>query len=303
MPDETDENDDGDRPTARPVDRRALETGRASLAIARFQAGQADLMLGGRFQDLMLIPPAHLGSTDVRADPAPGLFGLGIIGKDAFFADRAVRDALGRALDRAALARALNLQGWTTTTTPLPGKLDLPRDPTVPDWAAAPLADRLIAAQAAINAWKAAHGAPPVIRVALPAGAGATLLFVRLAADYGQLGLRLDRVGLDEEADLVLIDEVAGFDSALWYLARLDCAKGLACDENASTFLDQARSADNPVQQATMLGEAERLIVANAGYIPLGLPIRWSLVGRRLTGFAPSPRAVHPLNSLIRATN
>jgi peptide/nickel transport system substrate-binding protein len=77
----------------------------------------------------------------------------------------------------------------------------------------------------------------------------------------------------------------------------------MACDANASSYLDQARAADNPVAQSAMLSEAERLIVANAGYIALGVPIRWSLVSRRLAGFAPSPRAVHPLNSLLPVPN
>ncbi len=286
-----------------PIEQRMLEAGRAALAMTRFQDGQTDLVLGGRFQDLLLIPVTRLGATDVRADPAPGLFGLAVTGKSGFFADRAVRDALSRAVDRAQLARDLNLQGWTTATTPLPAQLDLPGQPSLPDWTNAPIEQRRAAARDTIARWSAGGGAPPLIRIALPAGAGATLLFYRLAADYGQLGLRIDRVGMDEPADLKLIDEIAGFDSALWYLARLDCDMDLACDETASSYLDSARTAENPVAQSTDLGEAERRIVVNAGYIPLGLPIRWSLVARRLTGYAPSPRGVHPLNRLFRATN
>jgi peptide/nickel transport system substrate-binding protein len=303
MPDTAGGEDDGDAHDVLPIERRTLEADKASLSMARFQDGQTDLVLGGRFQDLLLIPATRLGANDVRADPAPGLFGFAIVGSSPFFADRSVRDSLSRVVDRARLAAGLNLQGWATATTPLPGELDIGRTPSLPEWSTAPIADRVASARTVINAWKAGHGAPPMLRIALPAGAGATLLFYRLAADFGTLGLRVDRVGMDEPADLRLIDEVAGFDSALWYLARLDCASGIACDPSASTFLDQARTADNPVQQSAMLAEAERLIVANAGFIPLGVPIRWSLVSRRLTGFAPSPRAVHPLNSLLPATN
>jgi len=286
-----------------PIERRTLQTGRAAIAMARFQNGQSDLLLGGGFQDLLLIPATRLGANDVRADPTPGLFGLAIIGKSSFFADKSVRDALARAVDRAQLARDLNLQGWTTATTPVPAQLDLSGPPSVPDWSAAPVETRYAAARATIARWSAANGAPPILRVALPSGAGATLLFYRLAADFGRLGLRIDRVAMDEAADIKLIDEIAGFDSALWYLARLDCDMGLACDESASALLDRARTAENPDQQSADLVEAERLIVANAGYIPLGMPIRWSLVSRRLTGYAPSPRGVHPLNRLFKATN
>ncbi|MBO9576864.1 MAG: ABC transporter substrate-binding protein [Sphingobium sp.] len=290
-------------PDVQAHDRRTLEAARPALAIARFADGQADLVLGGRFQHLLLIPPARLGSTDVRADPAPGLFGLAIAPRRGFLADRGVRDALSRAIDRAQLARDLNLQGWTSTTAPLPAQLDMAAPPRSPDWADLATAERIAGARRAIDAWRAAHGAPPALRIALPAGAGATLLFHRLAVDYARLGLRVDRAGPSEDADLRIVDAVAGFDSALWYLAQLDCDADIACDPAASLQLDMARSAQTPEAQAQALSEAERLIVANAGYIPLGLPIRWSLVDRRLTGFAPSPRAVHPLNSLFRATN
>lgn len=286
-----------------PIERRVLQTGRPALAMARFQDGQSDLVLGGRFQDLPLIPATRLGATDVHADPAPGLFGFAIVGTSPFLADGNVRDALSRAIDRAQLAAALNLRGWTTAVTPVPAQLDLSRPPTAPEWAAASMEERVVAARGTINAWEASHGAPPILRIALPAGSGANLLFYRLAADFGALGLRIDRVGADAPADLRLIDEVAGFDSALWYLARLDCPMGLACDPRASSYLDQVRRAESPSQQSSMLTEAERLIVANTGYIPLGVPIRWSLVSRRLTGFAPSPRATHPLNSLLAPPN
>lgn len=286
-----------------PRERRILRTDRPALAIARFQNGQADLVLGGRFQDLPLIAAARLGSTEVRADPAPGLFGLTIVGTLPFLADQSVRTALSSAVDRSQLAAVLNLQGWVTATTPLPGQLDLSLPPTVPDWSSTSMSERLVTARRAINSWKASHGTPPMLRIALPTGSGATRLFYRLAADFGALGLRVDRVGPDETADLRLIDEVASFDSALWYLARLDCASDLICDASASSYLGQARTATDPVAQSAMLSEAERRIVANAGYIALGMPIRWSLVSRRLSGFTPSPRAVHPLNSLLPTPN
>jgi oligopeptide transport system substrate-binding protein len=285
------------------IDRRTLVTGRAALALARFPTGQTDLVLGGRFEHLPLIAAARLGGRDVRGDPAAGLFGLAIVGKGDFLADRSVRDALARAIDRAALARVLNLQGWTAATTPLPAALDMARPPTLPGWEADPMDRRIADARAAIDAWKAANGEAPAVRVALPAGAGATLLFFRLRGDFARIGVTLLQASAKQKPDLRLIDEVAPFDSALWYLAQLDCAGGIACNPDGSVYLDSARSAGSPVEQATFLGEAERAIVGHAGYIALGQPIRWSLVSSRLTGFAPSPRAVHPLNGLTAKPN
>jgi oligopeptide transport system substrate-binding protein len=296
-------SDGQDVPEINPAELRTLEAGRAAVALARYQIGRADLVLGLRFQDLLLIRSARLGSNDVRADPVPGLFGFALVGRSAFLSSREVRDALSRSIDRAALARDLNLQGWVTTTTPLPAALDIGRPPTLPDWSKRPIEERVAAARKTVEAWTAANGNPPVLRIALPAGAGSNLLFYRLASDLRRLGLRLDRVDSDDPADLRLIDAVAGFDSALWYLAQLDCASGLRCDPDAAVDLDDARNADSAIDQSIMLSEAERRIVAHAGYIPLGLPIRWSLVSRRLTGFAPSPRGFHPLNRLLAQPN
>lgn len=298
-----DESEDGTPPPSAVRDRRTLEAARAALAIARFQNGRADLVLGGRFQHLLLLPHARLGSTDVRADPAPGLFGLAIADRRGFLADHAVRSALARAIDRAQLARDLNLQGWTTSIAPLPAQLDMAQAPTLPEWATLAAEERIRTARHAVSAWRAAHGEPPVLRIALPQGAGATLLFHRLTEDYGRLGLRVTRVAQDAAAELRIVDAVAGFDSALWYLAQLDCDTGIACDPAASAQLDIARSAQDAAQQAAALSAAERLIVAHGGFIPLGLPIRWSLASSRLTAFMPSPRALHPLNSLLRTTN
>jgi peptide/nickel transport system substrate-binding protein len=287
----------------RAMDRRTIETGRAALALARFQIGSADLVLGGRFQDLLLLRGIRLGTNELHADPVRGLFGLAIVGKSRFLADRDVRDALSRAIDRDSFAGALNLQGWTAAITPLPGNLDLSRSPTSPDWRDTSLADRVSAARTAVDRWRGANGEPPILRIALPAGAGATLLFRQIAMDFSKLGVTVDRVAIDADADLRLIDSVAPFDSALWYLGRLDCDAGVVCDPDASAYLISARSAANATEQAAMLSEAERLIVAHAGYIPLGQPIRWSLVSRRLTGFQPSPRGIHPLNKLIGRPN
>ena len=286
-----------------PNDRRILETARPAVSLIRFQDGRTDMVLGGRFQHLLLLPQVRLGSTDVRVDPTPGLFGFAVTGKTPFLADRTVRDALSRAIDRAQFARDLNVQGWTVATAPLPAQLDMAAPPTGLGWASQSMPDRIAGARRTIDAWRASHGAPPMLRVALPAGAGASLLFHRLAGDFARLGLRVDRVGPTEDADLRLIDSVAGFDSALWYLAQLDCEAKIACDPDASAQLDAARRAETPEAQAQALSEAERLIVANAGFIPLGMPIRWALVSRRLDGFAPTPRAVHPLKSLIKAPN
>lgn len=286
-----------------PAETRALYVNRAALAIVRFKAGESDLVLGGRFQHLPLVSAAGLTINDLRVDPVVGLLGLGITGSSHFLDDVSVRDALSRVVDRAALAAMWGLPAWQTADYPLPAPLGLDRQPSAPAWTGRPMAERIASAREVIARWREKNGDPPMLRVALPDGAGASLLFIRLAQDFGQIGVRVDRVGINEPADLGLIDEVAPFDNALWYLSRLDCAAKLRCDPEASAVLGEARETEDPALQATRLAEAERLIVAHAGYIPLGQPIRWALVQRRLNGFQASPRGIHPLNRLIAVPN
>jgi len=96
---------------------------------------------------------------------------------------------------------------------------------------------------------------------------------------------------------------VAAYDSALWYLGRVGCARGIQCSKDAEAMLRSARIGSTAEERADRIAQAVALTQAHDGYVPLGAPVRWSLAARRLTGFMPSPRARHPLNHLFRATN
>lgn len=278
---------------------RAVQAVGAPLGIVRFASGQSDMLLGGRFQDLPLLAVGKLGGDRVRADPVQGLFGFAVEARSGPLVDRTIRSAVAAAIDREQLARDLGVAGWTISYTILPGALDLGRAPTLPDWSLAPLAQRRAVGREAVTRWQVAEGVPPPLRIALPAGSGARLLFFRIAADLRAIGLTARMVAWEAPADLRLIDEVPPFDSALWYLARLDCARGIFCDPQASRALDEARNAGSPADLSIALGEAETRMAGHGGYIALGSPIRWSLVSPQLTGFAASPRARHPLNRLV----
>jgi oligopeptide transport system substrate-binding protein len=58
--------------------------------------------------------------------------------------------------------------------------------------------------------------------------------------------------------------------------------------------------AQSDQERQAALDSAEMAIVGQNNFIPIGMPIRFSLVRGRLTGFQPSPRAVHPLNALVK---
>lgn len=282
---------------------RLLRAERPALAIIRFREGDAALVLGGRYSDLPFLVPAGIDRDDVRVDPVRGLLGLAITGSGKLLDDDNVRAAINMAIDRSQLPAVFPLGGWATSERILPDQMDLPRPPTDPAWSALPLEDRQAQARASITRWRADNGDPPPLRIALPQGPGSTLLFGLLARDLGMIGLTIERVSMRAAADLRLVDEVAAYDSVVWYLGRVGCARKVHCSDLADAQLQAASLASNADERMARIAEAEALMVAHNGYIPLGAPVRWSLVSKRLSGFQPSPRARHPLNHLFRSTN
>lgn len=289
----------GDAETPLDPGRRIVLRGeRAALAVARYAAGRASLVLGGTFADLPIARVADLPPRDLRFDPARGLFGIAFAGDSAFLADPANRSALAMAIDRAAIVTAFAVPGWETIETIAPAGLDDLREPARPAWAAVPLANRRAIAAAAVEGWRAANGDAPVLRVALPAGPGARILFARLAADWREIGIGIERVAIDDPADLRLVDEVAPAEIASWYLRRFTCASAGPCAEEADTALLRAVIAPDIRDRAARLAEADAALAAVTPFIPIASPPRWSLVARALDGFRPSPRARHPLTLL-----
>jgi peptide/nickel transport system substrate-binding protein len=297
---------DGEDPPKVPAwQNRVLRAERAAMAIARFKLGLARLVLGGRFTDLPVLAKSNIDKDAVKIDPVEGLFGLAITGRGPFLDDVAMREAVSMAIAREMLPSAFALARWGITDTLMPEQLDLPHAPSRPRWDGMSMEDRRAFATNAVQQWQRRNGAAPVpaLRIALPGGAGARILFGLIASDLHRIGVPAQQVSLDAEADLRLIDEVAAYDSAAWYLGRLSCARQVHCDTAADRKLKDAGVAPNEEERLARLSEAEAMMTAHAGYIPLAAPVRWSLAARYLNGFTPSPRARHPLNHLFRATN
>ena len=286
-----------------PSQLRVLRSERAALAIISFREGQSALMLGGRFTDLPLLVRAGIDRDAVRVDPVQGLLGLMVVGEGKLLDDDNVRAAINMAIDRSQLPGLFPLGGWATTEQLVPSPLDLGRNPTPPAWNGLSMEDRRAQASATITRWRADNGATPALRIALPAGPGATLLFTMLRRDLAAIGLGVRRVDMRADADLRLVDEVAPYDSALWYLGRVGCARKVRCSDAADSQLQAASLASTAEERAARIAEAESLMQAENGYIALGSPVRWSLASKRLTGFMASPRARHPLNHLFRRPN
>ncbi|MBX9731332.1 MAG: ABC transporter substrate-binding protein [Sphingomonas sp.] len=266
---------------------------RASRAIVRFIERQSDLVTGGTFVDWPLIAAASVAPANFRIDPAAGLFGLAIVNRDGFLADAQNRVALAQAIDRDALVAAF-APGWAATTQILPDQLDSAAPPTVPAWASLTAVEQRNGARARVRRWKDTHNGPLTLRIALPKGSGSTILFGFIGAAFQSIGIETRRVGMTEAADLRLVDTVAPYDSARWYLA-MACQ---LCGTAAQEALTNARDANSLAERAQNIAEADAAVDQDAAFIVIARPLRWSLVALRLRQWQGNSRAWHPLNAL-----
>lgn len=286
------EPDDAETPA--PEDDVRLVAESPARAVLRFAQGKSDLMLGGRFETWPLIDAGGVASTAIRVDPAAGLFGLAIADREGFLADAANRQALSAAFDRAAILSSI-APNWEAADRLLPDALDSDAPPQIPGWALLTLDERRASARARVAAW----GQPVRLRIALPRGPGANLLYGQIGATLLAIGITPERVDTDAPAELRLIDAVAPFDSARWYLATA-CAP---CGPEAAAAIEQARLAPTLATRSAAIAAADAAMNRDTPFIPLARPLRWSLVKQRLRQYQPNIRAWHPLNRLRADTN
>ena len=270
---------------------------RTAAAVARFAAGETDLVLGGTAGDLPIARAADVPAGRLVFDPVGGLFGLAFAGNQGPLADAALRRALSMAIDRDGLAAAIGAPRQAGRASIVaPGVQELP-NPALPDWAAMPLADRRDAATRLVAGL--ASAARVHIRVAMPDVPGNWLLFAYLRRDWRMIGVEAERVAMGAPADLLLIDQVAPTNVASWYLRHFTCDASAICDAQADKALQAARTAPVTADRQAQLASADRILTALVPFIPLTAPVRWSLVAPRLTGFRPNPFARHPAVTLI----
>ena len=280
---------------------RPLHVEVESMAIAakRFNDGLVDVALGGTIDSLPLAGTTMLSRGNVQLDPVMGLFGLQVLRAQGLLADPLRREALALAIDRDGLVGAFGIGGWSGTTRLV--------SPEVPDsdgsvgerWSDSTLDQRRALARQRVLAWMAAGEGAPRLRVAAPDGPGSRLALARIGADFASIGVQIERVDEGQPADLRLVDTVARYTRAAWFLNQLACPVSPAgCSPAGDALAAQARAERDPQARIALLAQAERTVTAANGFIPIARPLRWSLVRSGVTGFSPNPWGWHPLPPL-----
>ncbi len=275
-----------------------LTAGSARTALERFEDNRAQVVLGGTFNHWPALADARIPGAAIRLDPVGGLFGLAVVHEDGFLAEPENREAIAMAVDREGLARALQAPGWTATTRLVTPGTDGDAGLVAERWTGLSQAQRQAAALARVARWRAREGkdGEVALRIALPSGLGADVLFARLAADLAAVGFTVTRVDQDAAADLRLVDSVARYSRADWFFARLSCAaRPGVCSAPADAEYAAAAALADPAVRARQLAEAEARLMAANTFIPFGPPLRWSLAAPDTAGFAPNRWAAHPL--------
>jgi len=271
----------------------------AASAIKSFDDGAVDVVLGGQIEDLPLADTRPLSRGTVRLDPAVGLFGLQVRHAVGFLADASGREAVAMAIDREELLSPFNLGGWNPTSRVVAPRMAGDLGTIGERWGTMTLAQRRATASQRVAAWAGKAKAPPVLTIELPAGPGGEMLFARLSGDLKAIGLDLHRAAKGEPADLVLIDRVARFAGARWFLDQFNCGlRAGVCSEAADRLVAQAVATVDPAETAALLTEAEAELTQTNGYIPFGPPVRFSLIRAGIEGFAENRWAFHPLPPL-----
>lgn len=272
-------------------------------AVDAFSNGDVDLLLNGT---VVTFPMAQLGPLSrgaVQVDPSLGLFGL-IFRSDAdLLADPERREALSMAIDRNELIQPFGLGGWRSETWIVPPDLFLPQPYPDNRWSGMTIEQRRGVARRRILEWGAGRDDEAVVRVGLPDGPGSDLLFEELEKAWQTIGVTAERVGMGEGAELELRDRLARYSSPRWFLNQLNCSIDIGlCSEQADALVRQSLSERDPETKQALLAQAHAELVAAEVFIPLGAPVRWSLVRGAVDGYQANPWGLHPLFALSEPT-
>lgn len=284
----------------------ALQNLPASQAIDAFADGSVDLLLNGSIADFPMIELGPLSRGAIQVDPALGMFGLIVRSESGLLSTPETREALSMAIDREALIQPFGLGGWVSSTWIVPPDFFQAGTLAPNRWPDLGIEERRAIARQRIAALAGQEnaGQEMTVRVGLPEGPGGDLLFQGLSSSWRAIGVTAQRVGLGEGADLELRDRLARYSSPRWFLNQLNCtiAVGL-CSEEADVLVRDSLALKDPESKELLLIEAHSILTQEEVFIPLGAPVRWSLVRGSIEGYQPNPWGLHPLSALAVTPN
>lgn len=285
----------------------------AQDATDAFDAGDVDAVLNGHLLSLPLTDRGPLARGTVQLDIVFGLFGLQVNNAEGLLADLQRREALAMAIERATLLEPFGIGSWAPSTRIVPQALPdelagggsgppaSGPDAVTERWAALDIEARRQQARARILTWSdPLDGRGRILTLALPDRVGSEIFFAALAEDFAEVGVELQRAQPGERADLQLVDRIARYGDPRWFLNQFNCrlrrggTDGL-CAPEADALVAQTLGIANKVEQARLLLEAEEALLAANIYIPIGAPVRWSLIRGGFEGFSDNPWGLHPL--------
>ncbi len=277
----------------------------ANLAIEAFSQGEVDLVLNGSLASFPQIELGPLSRGTIQVDPSLGLFGFAFHSRVGVLADPERREALSMVIDRASLIEPFGLGGWQPTTWIVPPAARGTLGATASRWEGLSLAERRVIAKRRLDAWRANSGEEEIVlRVGMPPGPGSDLLFAGLARDWQSIGVRAVQVEQGVGAELEWRDRVARYSSPRWYLNQFNCEleAGL-CSEQADEIVRASLEAIDPLAKRDLLADAHSVLIAEEVFIPLGAPVRWSLVRGSIDNYQPNQWGLHPLFPLAVPAN
>ena len=281
----------------RPLALRALP---AREAIDQFSAGDLDIVLNGQLYSLPMVDTGPLTRGTIRLDSSLGLFGLVVITDDGLLGDPARREALSMAIDREALMQSFNIGGWKSSLEIVPRETWKNVVPKRVAWESQAIEQRRAEARRRIAAWASSSGQTPTVSIKLPKGPGSDRVFSGLASDFKTIGVTAQRAAAGERGDLELIDRVARYSSPRWFLNQFNCEiRSGPCSETADRMVEQALAENDLSKKDELFASAQLEMRAAHFYVPIGAPIRWSLVRGNVAGFQENPWALHPLFPLV----
>ncbi len=268
----------------------------AEQGVEAFVNGEIDLLMNGRLSTFPLAQLGPLSRGAVQVDPALGIYGLAFRTDAGLLGSAARREALSMSIDRDSLIQPFGLSGWQPTTSIVPPEMFA--EPAIPAarWASLSLDERRAIAARRITAWKAERGGEAVVRIGLPDGPGSDLLFEQLAANWRRIGVESIRVRPGAGADIELRDRLARYSSPRWYLNQFNCGLEIGlCSPQADAIVEGAMNVTDPVAKERAFADALQAMTSDEVFIPLGAPVRWSLVRGALRSYVPNQWGLHPL--------